>query len=163
MKYSWYVLFALALLCLPATCQAESTCPWINQATSLGILGTSEGSPMAGPTTVSDTACSFTYRSDSGVRELRVTVEQVQDPEQAFNTYKMRCGSGASPLQAIGNEALLCAPDKKGHSQEVVGRVRDNIFTITLSTTIEKDSFMPKDALAEKVRLAAEQVSGNLF
>ncbi len=163
MKYSGYLLFALASLCLPAAGRAESACPWINKATAFGILGSSEDSPMASLSEINATTCRFTYRSDGGVRELRITVEQAKDPEQAFLAHKTRCGSSASALPAIGNEAIMCSADKKGRSEEVIGRVRDNVFTILLSTTVEKDSILTKEVLVEKAGFAAEQISGNLF
>ena len=74
-----------------------------------------------------------------------------------MNAYKARCGAGATALRAIGNEA--CAVEIKGqtYGQEVIGRVRDQIFTVTLTTTV------PKDALQEKARNIAEQVAGALF
>jgi hypothetical protein len=155
------LLFAFAILC--EACHAESACPWINRATALGILGASEGSPMASPTEVNATSCSFTVHSYSGVNRLRITVEQVKDPDQVFNAYKAKCSSGISPLPAIGNKAIVCSADKKGNSEEVIGQVRDSIFTITLSTSVKKDPSMPQEVLHERIKLAAEQVSGNLF
>jgi hypothetical protein len=161
MRHSRYLLFAFAILC--ETCHAESACAWINQATALGILGTSEGSPMAAPAEVNATSCRFTYHGEDGIRELRITVEQVKDPDQLFNAYKAKCSSSASPLPAIGNKAIVCSADKKGNGEEVIGQVRDSIFTITLGTSVKKDPSMPQEVLHEKIRLAAEQVSGNLF
>jgi hypothetical protein len=161
MRPTGYLFFALAILC--ETCHAENACPWINQATALGILGTTEGSPMAAPAEVNATSCRFTYHDEDGTRELRITVEQVKDPDQIFNTYKSKCSSSASPFPAIGNKAIVCSADKKGNSEEVIGQVRDSIFTITLSTSVKKDPSMPQEVLQEKIRLAAEQVSGNLF
>lgn len=161
MKHSLYLLFALAIV--SKTCHAENACPWINRATALGILGTTEGSPMASPTEVNATSCSFMVHSESGVNELRITVEQVKEPDQEFDSLKAKCGSGASPLPAIGNKAIVCSTDKKGMGEKVIGQVRDNIFTITLSTGAKKDPSLPQEVLHEKIRLAAEQVAGNLF
>ncbi len=162
MRYLRLAIFA-ALTLLPALCHADNLCPWINKATAFGVLGTSEDSPTASASQVSATVCSFTYRAGNVTRELRVTVEQAKDPEQSFNTYKAQCGPSGNPLRAIGNEAVMCAAGKTGQREQVFGRVRDNVFTINLSTSAANDSFMSRDALIQKAGLVAEQVSGNLF
>jgi hypothetical protein len=68
-------------------------------------------------------------------------------------------------LRAIGNEALSCAADdrKGGIGERVVGRVRDQVFTITISSTLKNDPGLNRDVLRSKIYTAAEQVSGNLF
>jgi hypothetical protein len=162
MKYLRLAVIA-GVIFLPGISHAESSCPWINKTTAFGVLGTNDDSPMAKVSPVSATACSFTYRAGEITRELRVTVEQAKDPQQSLKAYEARCGRSGTPLQAIGNEAILCATDKKGQQEQVFGRVRDSVFTITLSTSAASDSFMSKDALVEKAKLVAEQVSGNLF
>lgn len=108
-------------------------------------------------------ACSFVYHDATASRELKITVEEVKDPGQAIGAYKARCSAGASPLQAIGNEA--CAAEIKGqtYGQEVIGRVRDQVFTVTITTSKRNDPSMSRDALKEKTRNIAEQVAGALF
>jgi len=59
------------------------------------------------------------------------------------------------PLKAIGNEAYVCPQDRR-----VVGRVRDQVFTIRVSTT---DRAFPANVIGEDGRRVAEQVAGNLF
>ncbi len=105
------------------------------------------------------------YHDANASRELRITVEEVKDPQQAMTAYRTRCGSGPTPLRAIGNEAVTCAADTKGktYGQQVIGRVRDQIFTVTLTTSAKNDPFMPREALEEKARNIAEQVAGALF
>jgi len=162
MKYLGLSFF-LFLALLPEVCCADSSCLWINKATAFGVLGTSEDSPMASVSEVSANACTFMYLSASGIREVRVTVEQAKDPEQIYNAYKTQCGSGGTPLRAIGNEAVICAADSKGRGEQIFGRVRDNVFTILISTSAGNDSSMSREALVQKAGLVAEQVSGNLF
>lgn len=113
----------------------------------------------------SSAACSFDYHDATASRELRITVEQVKDPNQAMAAYKARCSGGTSPLQAIGNEAATCAADTKGHTygEQVIGRVRDQIFTVMITTSAQDDPSMPREALEEKTRNIAEQVAGALF
>jgi hypothetical protein len=57
---------------------------------------------------------------------------------------------------------VMCATNK-GQGEQVFGRVRDNVFTITITTSAGNDPTMPRDVLIEKAGLVAEQVSGNLF
>jgi hypothetical protein len=110
-------------------------------------------------------ACSFVYRDASASRELRITTEQVQDPGSALTSYKAHCSGEASPLQAIGNEAVMCAADVKGHAEgeQVIGRVRDQVFTVAITTSARNDPSMSRDELKEKARNIAEQVAGALF
>lgn len=126
----------MALL-LPAIGAAAETCPWINAATAGGVLG---GEVTA---TVTPDTCTF-VRPGS---ELRIGVQ----PKDA--AHAVTCGPGPSPLKAIGNEAVICT---EGRTAKVVGRVRDKIFTITVTSS-------KPDTLREKALRVAEQVAGNLF
>ena len=65
----------------------------------------------------------------------------------------------------IGNEASMCLLDNRtsGLVELVVGRVRDQLFTITMSTTLKDDLILTKMSLKEKAYTASEQVAGNLF
>jgi hypothetical protein len=156
-------LFVLSIFaCLAGVCHAEGACPWINKATALGALGTSEGSPMAS-TEVGTVACHFTYQDGNITRELRIRVETAQEPEQTWKARKSQCGTRGMVLRAIGNEAVMCSTGRNEMGEEVIGRVRENVFTIIMSTSAENDPEMPREKLTEKIRLVAEQVSGNLF
>ena len=66
-------------------------------------------------------------------------------------------------LRATGNEAVMCAANQKGQAEQVFGRVRDNVFTISVRTSARNDLSMSHEALVQKAGLVAEQVSGNLF
>jgi hypothetical protein len=162
MKFLVYALIVGAFLSA-SICRAENRCPWINKATAFGVLDVNEDSPDGSVAEVNATTCTFTYRSGNLTRELRITVEQTKDPEQAFTTYKARCGHDVSQLRAIGNEAVMCVANNNGQGEQIFGRVRDNVFTITVSTSAKSDSSMSRDALIQKAGLVAEQVSGNLF
>ena len=82
----------------------------------------------------------------------RITIEQVQDPKQAMTSYKARCSGEASPLRAIGNEAVMCTVDIKGQAEgeQVIGRVRDQMFTVALTTSVRNDPSMSGDVIKEK-------------
>jgi hypothetical protein len=160
---------AIALLLLlapwPAICQMNTGCPWLNVATATGVLKSSEHSPMAILAEGGKPACDFTYHDATASRELKITVDEIQDAQQAMTAYKARCGSAATPLRGIGNEAVICAVESKGksHGQQVIGIVRDQIFTVTVITNAKNDPVMPQDALEEKSRNISEQVAGALF
>jgi hypothetical protein len=158
-------LLVLLLAPWPAICQVNTGCPWLNVATATGVLRSSEQSPIAILAEGGKAACDFTYRDPTASRELKITVEEVNDVQQAMTAYKARCSSPAEPLRGIGNEAVTCAVGSKGKSfgQRVIGIVRDQIFTVTLTTSAPKDPVMPQEALEEKSRNISEQVAGALF
>ncbi len=153
------------LVHLPANCQVKSSCPWLNAATALGFLGGSVSSPTASISPATATACNFTYRTGKALRALRITVVEVKSPNETASASKMRCGSRATPLRGIGNEAVLCSADRKvvPHAEQVIGRVRNDVFTVIVSTSMTDDPSMGREALEEKAKSVAEQVAGNLF
>lgn len=162
MKILASVLIA-GLFLSSSICHAEILCPWINKATAFGVLGTTEDAATANVSEISSTACDFTYRDGDTTRELRVTVEQVHDGKVALDAYETRCGRDVTPLRAIGNEAVMCTPNQKAPGKLIVGRVRDNAFTISLITSSRNDPLIPPETLTQRIELVAEQVSGNLF
>ncbi|MDI3253354.1 MAG: hypothetical protein QJR10_01015 [Bacillota bacterium] len=157
------LLLVLFFAWFPGLCRATSGCPWINQATALGALGTREDLPGASAET-GPASCYFAYHDGKTTRELRITVEDAAVPERAWMAaMKTQCGARRMVLRAIGNEAIMCWTGRYGTGARVLGRVRDKIFTIDIKTSEEKASEMSEEILAEKARLVAEQVSGNLF
>jgi hypothetical protein len=160
-----YLMLLVLLAPWPAICQMNTGCPWLNVATATGVLRTAESGPMATLAQGGKPACDFTYHDATASRELKITVELVKDPQQAMTAYQARCGSSATPVRAIGNEAVTCAVDSKGKSygQQVIGVVRDQIFTVTVLTSAKNDPAMPREALEEKSRNISEQVAGALF
>jgi hypothetical protein len=157
------ILFSIVLL-VPALSRAAETCPWLNAATAGGVLGsavivnvTHENANW------DDAACHFIREQGAVSSELRIEVETMDTPRSEYASHAAQCNSRAESLKAIGNEAVVCSPDdgKSGRrSAQVVGRVRNRIFTILVGTT---DSSMTPDLLREKARAVAEQVAGNLF
>jgi hypothetical protein len=164
MRYHTLVLFLLLGARL-GHCQANVGCPWLNVATASGVLRSSEDGTMATLSQGSREACSFVYHDATASRELRITTEEVQNPRQAMTSYKAHCSGEASPLRGVGNEAVMCAADVKGQAdgEQVVGRVRGQVFTVTITTSVRNDPAMSSDALKEKTRDIAEQVAGALF
>lgn len=150
-------------LCAPRS-SAKETCPWLNEATAAGFLGASVTSVVTHPASNKDDAtCEFTHQDKSEITVLRIEVETMRAaPATAFASYAARCGSDATPLAAIGNEAIVCSLSgrKKQISDEVIGRVRDRAFTVRVSSTAES---LDHSALRLRARKVAEQVAGFLF
>jgi hypothetical protein len=59
----------------------------------------------------------------------------------------------------------MCSFDDRGklYAERIVGRVRNQVFTITLSTTGRDDPILTREKMKIRILTAAEQVSGNLF
>jgi hypothetical protein len=160
------MLLGISLIGLPTVCRAANNCPWINEATASGILGADSVGAFTDPgTAASQAVCEFTQQGDGFRRTLRITVELAPKPHDRLVAVEQVCGPDASPLRAIGNEAQVCAANdrKSGMGQRVLGRVRDQVFTITISTTLKDDPILTNEALKGRIVTAAEQVSGNLF
>jgi hypothetical protein len=158
---------ALAGICLaaPSLCHAKNDCPWLNEATASGFLGGSALGDFTAAATGKPAVCTFVEQEANFTRTLTITVEIAADAHARMSEVAQICGAGASTLKAIGNEALVCpANDRKaGMGERVVGRVRDQVFTVTIGTTLKDDQEMTRDALIAKIGTAAEQVAGNLF
>ena len=149
---------------LPARAMAANNCAWITESTASGLLGgdaVGEVSAASGQPTV----CTFTQMGAGVKRTLRITVEIAPEPHARMEAVAQVCGADQLPIKAIGNEAMVCAADdrKAGPGERVVGRVRDQVFTITISTTLKNDTILTRDALKTRIYTAAEQVAGNLF
>jgi hypothetical protein len=123
----------------------------MNAATAGGLLG-GEASATFAPAgnDQSSGVCSFARVGDPKIN-LRIEVTVMKSVKAEFRSFLDKCRSDVKPLKAIGNEAVVCAWDV---GERVVGRVRDQAFVITLTAP---------DVNVEKMREAAETVSGNLF
>jgi hypothetical protein len=157
------LFFTSLTLCAPGACRAKETCPWLNEATAAGFLDVSVSSTVThSEKDKNDATCEFTHRDGSAITELRIEVETMTGPPGAFTSYLTRCGSHAAPLKAIGNEAVACGFDgkKRQVSEQVVGRVRDRAFIVTVTSNVNSPD---RTGLREKARKVAEQVAGFLF
>jgi hypothetical protein len=156
-------LLGLAML-LPTVCQAQTKCPWMNEATARGILG--------GPVTLTlnvndhgDGVCDFSLQHAAAIRHLHISVFSMTDIPKEFPSYLAQCPPRSAALRSIGNEAVFCtsqgraAPD----AEKVVGRVRAQAFVVDVSSTVKGDPSMTQEMRREKANLAAELVAGILF
>jgi hypothetical protein len=162
MRLRHTILFGVICLA-PALCRAQAKCPWITEATARGILG-GDVKAAAKITERHDGACEFSRQQGSAQLQLRISVALMADIPRQFPAYLAQC-AGSAPLPAIGNEAVICRIDGKDglYAERVVGRVRDQAFVITVSSSLQNDEALPAQMRHEKVCLAAEQVSGILF
>jgi hypothetical protein len=142
------------LLLLPLSAAAES-CPWLNAATAGGVLGSAATLTVTHENANRDDAACI-FASASGT--LRISVQTMETPRSEFTSHAAACGANTTPLKAIGNEAVVCDPDKL--SAQAIGRVRNRIFVILINTA---DTSAAAAVLREKARSIAEQVAGNLF
>jgi hypothetical protein len=158
-------LFAVSLISATSVAQAANNCKWINEATSGGLLGGDAVGEITPEVPGQPIVCTFTQMTDGGKRSLRIEVEIAGDPHARMTAIAQSCGPDATPLKAIGNEALICAADdrKVGMGERIVGRVRDQVFTIIMTSTLKNDPILTRDILKTRIYTAAEQVSGNLF
>lgn len=145
------LLFALAFL---AAAGAEPECAWLNAATASGILG-----GAAESLTKSPERCEW-IRGNQG-RSYRLRIGVSTEPN-AYKKLQAGCGAHASPIRAVGNEALRCdlVTNAAGRTAEVIGRVRDQAFSVEFSTD---DSDMPPAVLFKKAEETANHVAGILF
>ena len=158
-------LLAFCLIGMPARARAANNCAWINEATASGLLGGEAVGEVSEAVAGQPTVCTFTRISEGVKRVLRVTVEVAADAHARLTAIAQSCGADVAQLKAIGNEALVCAVEepRAGMGERVVGRVRDQVFTITIGSSLKNDPILTRDVLKSRIYTAAEQVAGNLF
>ena len=163
MRISSTLLLAIAFF-TPAICHAQTKCPWLNEATARGILG--------GDVTLNVKlddqgagVCKFSRRQGTTTHELRISVDLMTDIPKQFPAHLAQCPPKSPPLPATGNEAFTCTTHTKEthYAELVVGRVRNQAFAVSLSSTVQDDSSMTQKERREKTNLVAEQVAGILF
>ena len=156
---------ALCIFGLPGSAHASNNCPWINEATVSGLLdGPAVGAFNQGSVGQPAT-CNFAFKRAGGGRTLAISVETVQDAHARVMSMAKGCKQPQEVLPAIGNEAYVCTTEhgKEAVAERVVGRVRDQVFTILISTTGKGDLILSTQDLKSRISIASEQVSGNLF
>jgi hypothetical protein len=167
-KLKW---FALALMAIIGSiihtphCFAQTQCPWLNAATAGGVLGGEVEASITNATTLGDATCHFTRKQDSSNLSITIDVHTMSLPSKDFPTFTAQCGGTLSPLKAIGNEAFQCVPKSTSANgeEQVIGRVRDRAFILTVNANSTKQSAPGKTSLTPETRNLAEQVAGSLF
>jgi hypothetical protein len=156
---------ALGLVGIPGAAHASNNCPWINEATVSGILDGAAVGAFSQESGDQSATCNFVYKTAVGTRSLTIHVETVQDAHVRVNSLAAGCGQTPELLPAVGNEAYFCttAHGKGMVTERVVGRVRDQVFTIEISTAGKGDTVLSQEDIKSRISRATEQVSGNLF
>jgi hypothetical protein len=157
-------MLCLLMMALPA--RAANSCPWMTEATASSLLGGDAVGAYTAAASAAPAVCTFTRSSSDATRTIRISVEIVStSPHEHLATMEQTCGAQAATLQAIGNEAVFCSTQtpEAAASELALGRVRDQVFTITLATSLKGDRELTADVLKAHLYTAAEQVSGNLF
>jgi hypothetical protein len=157
-------LLAVAFTCSRAA-RAANDCPWLNEATAAGILDGNATGLYVAATPDKPGSCTFTEIASGETHQLIIVVEVAASPHQRMMALEHACTSPSEPLAAIGNEAVHCAamPRGKPHGELIIGRVRDQVFTIAITSTAKNDPVLEPHELAMRSQTAAEEVSGNLF
>lgn len=157
------LLLGLGLLA-PAVCHAQAKCPWINEATARGILGGGV-TVTANVNNQGASVCNFSRQQGGVTHELRISVDLMTDIPKEFSVYLAQCPPKSASLRAIGNDAVICSIRGKehGHAEKVVGRVRNQAFVVTVSSSAQDDPSMTSEMRREKANLIAEMVAGSLF
>lgn len=156
----------LVLLCAPPIARAANHCPWMNEATASGLLGGNAAGAYSSSTANQPSVCTFTQTNADVTRVLTITIDLAKDdPHAQLMKSETACGPNPVRLKAIGNEAVTCGADEStaGRGMRAVGRVRDQVFEILITTTRKDDPILTGAALRIRINTAAEQVSGNLF
>jgi hypothetical protein len=120
---------------------------------------------MSNVTPQGDATCHFTRRQDSSNLTLIIDVHTMSLPSKDFPTYLAQCGGTLLPIKAVGNEAFQCVSKSSSTSgeEQVIGRVRDRAFILTVNTNVAKQPAPAKTGLSQETRNLAEQVAGALF
>jgi hypothetical protein len=153
-----------AIAVLPLSCHAQNICPWLNTATASGVLGSPATMTVD---TVDDRTktCLFRSRNAASADLLRLsvtTIADLQNVDQELASQESHCASPV-PLKAVGNGAVLCTTaTARIQTAQVIGRVRNNIFTIEIRLHANKSQATRK-LLNEKIEEVANQVAGALF
>jgi hypothetical protein len=160
-----FALLVVVLLTSASSLHASNTCPWMNEATASGLLGAEAVGAYHPASQELPATCAFTQHAGSITRVLRIQVEISKNPTAQLESHKKECGADLAPLPAIGNEAFFCTAigSGKGLSEMAIGRVRDQVFVIELSTTEKRDTILSHGKLQSASHIAAEQVAGNLY
>jgi hypothetical protein len=159
------LLLAGGLAAMASPGWAANTCPWMNEATASGLLGAEATGTFSGAVASVPASCMFTEISPRGIRALAISVEIDTDGSSRVRALLRDCHDAPETLRAIGNEALSCMVMRphRVHAAFVAGRVRDHVFSISISTTVKNDPVLTPAMLKTKVEIAADQVAGNLF
>lgn len=144
---------------------AGSACPWMNEMTASALLGADAKGSYAAASAAQPANCVFEGSGAGVTSTLTITVETSTDWQGRIQELLRDCHGEPRGMQAIGNEAKECEVmlPRKLRGELVVGRVRDQVFSIAIVTTMRNDPVLGPEQLENRIAAAAEQVAGNLY
>lgn len=155
------VLLTATALAFSGPAQSESACPWINSATVAGASDVSISVDVQ--RSGSGSTCSFSYHQGTALHQVRIVVEDAGNPS-SLPLYRAQCATPETPLNGIGNEAVICrAKPRFPYAEQVIGRVRDRRFVVFVSSSSRPDTRVIADTIRNTATKIAEQVAGNLY
>jgi hypothetical protein len=110
-----------------------------------------------------DATCDFALTQSSYTSTLRIAVHTMGKPAQDYSTFLAHCDRFKIPLRGIGNEATYCAANDGARKEQIVGRVRDRAFLITITTASAGPGMKNRSGPTEEAVNLAQQVAGALF
>lgn len=145
------------------SCHGQAKCPWINAATARGILG-GDVSMTVSLMEQGGGVCEFSRSLGKMNLQLSISVYIMTDTPAQFSKYLEQCPPKSAPVRAVGNEAVICSLSKGDqYTERVVGRVRDQAFVVSVSSSAADDPSMTQEMRRKKANLVGEQVAGILF
>jgi hypothetical protein len=155
-----FLIATNALIAPP--CRAEQ-CPWLNAATASGFLG-GEATMSVTPLTVKgDATCEFALTQSAHTFTLRIAVHTMSQPSQEYSAFVAKCDGVKTPLRTIGNEAVYCVASGRNGAEQIVGRVRDRAFLISIASVSSVSGTKDRGSPSEEAINLAQQVAGALF
>ncbi len=152
----------LCVLLAPAACPAQQ-CPWLNAATAGGFLGGDVTMSVTPLTLTGDTTCEFVLTRKAVTSTLRIAVHTMSRPLQEYSAFVAQCDGVKTPLRAIGNEAVSCIANRAAGPEQIIGRVRDRAFLISIVTVSVRSGMKDRSGPSEEAINLAQQVAGALF
>ena len=131
----------------------QTGCPWLTEGSAAHTLGGDISAIVK--VAEGQGTCTFT-RKQTPMDLLEISVSKA-----ALHS----CPSGSASLRGIGNEALTCRHGgAHGDMVEMVSsRVRDQNFTVTLTTRSQKNAGKADDPQNDALEQVAEQIAGSLY
>lgn len=160
-----WMLLGISLLAAPLWARGENNCPWMNEATASDLVG-GDAVGAYGANAGKSATCTFIESVGKASRVLQISVESADDSHADYlSELQAFCRSAPTPLKAIGNEAAICPFTRRRRVTvlRALGRVRNQVFIVALSTSVKGDPILTRAMLEMKIGAAAEQVAGNLF
>lgn len=152
---------------------AQSLCPWLNQATASGALGTDVSmhvtllrqSPHTANNLRPDSVCEFSTHDQRSILWIKVTT--MRDPKKEYAAaIRSSCPGKSHSLTGVGNQAIACsASSSRGIEDRVVAYVRNRLMLLRCNRPpMESIPWQGSDVTREAgLQTIAEQIAGSMY